>query len=109
MEGSRPYDGGGNPEGAVLPIVEYEQADGGCSVTGGVVYRGSAIPGLVGAYLFTDYCDGSLRAARAADGVAVDAHVFDAEGTALVSFGEDPAGEVYVLSLDGPIFRIDPA
>jgi glucose/arabinose dehydrogenase len=109
MEGSRSFEGGSNPDGGVLPIVEYEHADGGCSVTGGVVYRGSAIPGLVGAYLFTDYCDGSIRAARAAEGVAVDAHEYDAGGSALVSFGVDPAGEVYVLSLDGPIYRLDPA
>jgi glucose/arabinose dehydrogenase len=109
MEGSRPFEGGSNPDGAVLPIVEYEHADGGRSVTGGVIYRGSAIPGLVGAYLFTDHYDGRIRAVRAAEGVAVDAHVFDAEGSLPVSFGEDAAGEVYVLSLDGPIYRIDPA
>jgi hypothetical protein len=44
-----------------------------------------------------------------ADGTLADERVFGAEGTGLVSFGEDEAGEVYVLSLNGPIYRIDPA
>ena len=47
------YEGGTNPDGGVLPVFEYDHSDGGCSVTGGVVYRGAAIPGLDGAYLFT--------------------------------------------------------
>ena len=91
-----------NPDGGVLPVFEYDRERGGCSVTGGVVYRGAAIPGLVGAYLFTDYCDGRLRAIRAAGGQTVDERTFDAvSGASLVSFGTDAAGEVYVLSLDG--------
>ena len=109
MEGSHPFEDGSNPEGGVLPVFEYDREDGGCSVTGGVVYRGGAIPGLVGAYLFTDYCDGRLRAIRAEGGQTVDETTFDAEGSSLVSFGTDRAGEVYVLSLDGGIYRLDPA
>jgi len=109
MEGAHPYDDGSNPEGAVLPLFEFDHSDGGCAITGGVVYRGSAIPQLAGAYLFSDYCDGRIRAVRAADGVVVEEHIFDAEGTELVSFGEDAQGEVYVLSLDGTIYRIDAA
>jgi len=109
MEGAHPYDDGSNPDGAVLPLFEFDHSDGGCAITGGVVYRGSAIPQLAGAYLFSDYCDGRIRAVRAADGVVVEEHIFDAEGTELVSFGEDAQGEVYVLSLDGTIYRIDAA
>jgi glucose/arabinose dehydrogenase len=110
MEGAHPFEGGSNPDGAVLPVFEYDRSEGGCSVTGGVVYRGSAIPGLVGAYLFTDYCDGRLRALRAAGGQTVDERTFDdVSGNSLVSFGTDGAGEVYVLSLDGAIYRLDPA
>jgi glucose/arabinose dehydrogenase len=110
MEGAHPFEGGSNPDGAVLPVFEYDRSEGGCSVTGGVVYRGSAIPGLVGAYLFTDYCDGRLRAIRAAGGQTVDERTFDdVSGNSLVSFGTDAAGEVYVLSLDGAIYRLDPA
>ena len=109
MEGAHPYNGGANPEGGVLPVFEYDRSGGGCSVTGGVVYRGEAIPELTGAYLFTDYCVGQIRGLRARDGQTVEERTFDAEAGALVSFGEDAAGEVYVLSLDGPIYRIDAA
>jgi glucose/arabinose dehydrogenase len=110
MEGAHPFEGGSNPDGAVLPVFEYDRSEGGCSVTGGVVYRGSAIPDLVGAYLFTDYCDGRLRAIRAAGGQTVDERTFDdVSGNSLVSFGTDGAGEVYVLSLDGAVYRLDPA
>jgi hypothetical protein len=73
------------------------------------VYRGEAIPALTGAYLFADYCVGQIRALRAEGGQTIEDRSFDAEGSALVSFGEDAAGEVYVLSLDGPIYRIDAA
>ncbi len=106
MEGAHPYEGS-NPPGAVLPVFEYDRSGGGCSVTGGVVYRGEAIPELAGAYLFTDYCAGQLRALRARDGQTVEERTFDAAGGELVSFGEDAAGEVYVLSLNGPIYRVD--
>lgn len=109
MEGAHPFEGGTNPEGGVLPLFEFDHSDGGCAITGGVVYRGAAIPELTGAYLFSDYCDGRIRAVRAADGVVVEEHVFDAEGSELVSFGEDARGEIYVLSLDGTIYRIDAA
>ena len=109
MEGAHPYEGGSNPEGGVLPLFEFDHGEGGCAVTGGVVYRGAAIPELSGAYLFTDYCDGRLRAVRAGGGAVVEERVFDAQGTELVSFGEDGAGEVYVLSLAGTIYRVESA
>ena len=108
MEGSHSFEGGSNPDGGVLPIFEYDH-DQGCSITGGVVYRGTGVPGLAGAYLFTDYCNGTIRAVRAQDGAVSEERVFDAEDTSLVAFGEDAAGEAYVMSLDGPIYRLDPA
>lgn len=109
MEGAHPFEGGSNPEGGVLPVFEYDRSAGGCSVTGGLVYRGAAIPALTGAYLFTDYCAGQIRGLRASAGQTVEERTFDAEGSELVSFGQDSAGEVYVLSLDGTIYRIDAA
>ena len=108
MEGSHSFEGGSNPDGGVLPIFEYDH-DQGCSITGGVVYRGTGVPGLAGAYLFTDYRNGTIRAVRAQDGAVSEERVFDAEDTSLVAFGEDAAGEAYVMSLDGPIYRLDPA
>jgi glucose/arabinose dehydrogenase len=108
MEATHPFDGGTNPEGAVLPVFEYSHADGRCSVTGGVVYRGTAIAGLDGAYLFTDYCDGKIRALRTSGGEVVDEATFEASAGSVVSFGTDAAGEVYVLSEDGGIHRLEP-
>ncbi|HET6950137.1 MAG TPA: PQQ-dependent sugar dehydrogenase [Acidimicrobiales bacterium] len=108
MEGSHPYEGGSAPAGAVAPVFEYSH-DEGCSITGGVVYRGDHVPGLAGAYLFTDYCTSRIRAVRARDGQVTEQRVFDAEASELVSFAEGNEGELYVLSLSGEIYRIDPA
>jgi glucose/arabinose dehydrogenase len=106
MEATHPFEGGTNPPGAVPPVYEYSHSDG-CSVTGGVVYRGAAIPGLDGAFLFTDYCHGTIRALRASGGETTEEHTY-AETTAanVVSFGVDNDGEVYVVSLDGPVYRL---
>jgi hypothetical protein len=109
MEGAHPYDGGANPDGAVLPLFEYDRSGGGCAITGGVVYRGAAIPALTGTYLFTDYCAGQIRGLRASGGQVTEERTFDAAGSRLVSFGQDAEGEVYALSLDGTIYRIDAA
>jgi glucose/arabinose dehydrogenase len=108
MEGTHSYAGGSNPEGGVLPVFEYSH-DEGCSITGGVVYRGSAIRGLGGAYLFGDYCQGDLRALRVRNGEVSEERTFDAHVDQLVSFAEDADGEVYALSLEGGIYRLDAA
>jgi glucose/arabinose dehydrogenase len=107
LEGTHPYRGGSAPDGAVDPVFEYSH-DEGCSITGGVVYRGTNVPGLAGTYLFTDYCNGEIRGIRARDGAVTEERVFDAEAGDLVSFAEGTDGEVYVLSLAGQIYRIDP-
>lgn len=108
MEGTHPYRGGTNPPGAVLPIYEYSHDEGRCSITGGVVYRGAALPDLAGAYLFADYCSGELRAVRARGGEVVDEATFDVAVPGATSFGTDAAGEVYVLSEEGGIHRLGP-
>ncbi|NIP78247.1 MAG: glucose dehydrogenase, partial [Gemmatimonadetes bacterium] len=63
MEGSHCYDGECSTAGLVLPVHEYSHADG-CSITGGFVYRGAAVPSLEGRYLFADYCRGWIRSFR---------------------------------------------
>jgi len=106
-EGLHPYKGGSLPPGAVDPVIELTHDDGVCSVTGGFVYRGSRIPGLVGRYVFTDFCDSRLRAGRPTDqGWAVDA--MDLSGRQVTTFGQDAAGELYVLDETG-LSRLDPA
>ena len=77
---------------------------GACSITGGYVYRGSAIPALRGTYLFGDYCSPQVGALRVCEGEARDAQTLsDLEGLApgLVSFGEDLAGELYLVYVSG--------
>ena len=112
MEGLHPYRREASPARSLTPpAVEYGHADG-CSITGGVVYRGERVPALAGAYLFADYCGGWIRSFRFEGGRAVDLREWvAADGRPLdagrpVSFGVDAAGEVYVASLDGRIFRI---
>ena len=88
------------------PIFEYSH-DEGCSITGGYVYRGNRIPDLVGAYLFADYCDGDLRALTQAGGrLTLERHLGVNPGS-VVSFGQDAAGELYVLT-PTEVLRIDP-
>lgn len=111
MEGDQGYEGGTPPSGYVPPVSTYAHADGGCSVTGGYVYRGTAIPEVAGAYLYSDLCSSHLMALLVgADGQVVD----EADLGALpdggpVSFGQDASGELYILSQSGQISRITAA
>ena len=91
-------------EGFTMPVAEYGR-DGGCSVTGGHVYRERRMPSLYGAYLYGDYCSGKIWALRH-DGAAVTEHMEIADtGLSISSFGEDASGEVYVLTFEGVIYR----
>ena len=86
------------------PLLEIARGDAGtCSITGGVVYGGTAIPELEGRFLFSDYCGGYLRSVSA-DGTVIDHGV---QAGSVVSFGVDGSGEVYVLTPDS-VFRVIP-
>ncbi|HUG56461.1 MAG TPA: PQQ-dependent sugar dehydrogenase, partial [Candidatus Limnocylindrales bacterium] len=94
--------------GLVPPVISYPNAGGECSVTGGFVYRGSALPELRGAYVYGDYCSGRIWALRYRDG-SVTAHAEIARaGFRIGSFAQDRAGEIYVLqhAPQGGIYRI---
>jgi len=105
-EGLHPYNGGTLPAGAVDPVIELSHVGGVCSVTGGYLYRGGRIPGLVGRYVFTDYCDSRLRTGRETDrGWLVEA--LGVSGRQVTTFGQDQAGELYVLDSSG-LSRLDP-
>ena len=107
-EGTQPFRGGEKPPEAVDPIFEYSHDNGGCSVTGGEVYRGDAIPALQGAYLFGDYCLGQVNALFV-DGEGVRAVDLGVSVEGLTSFGSDEDGEMYVLSgADGGMYRLVP-
>ncbi len=108
LEGSHRFQGDPSP-GAVPPVIEYSHRDGGCTVIGGSVYRGRAIPDLVGAYLYGDYCAGWISAAPAGGGRAGDSRDLGINVRSLTSFGTDQRGELYALSQGGPVYRIVPA
>jgi hypothetical protein len=96
-------------EGLTLPVLEYTHDDG-CSITGGFVYRGQAIPGLQGHYLYADYCEGWVRSFRYADGQAVDKRSYPLPDVGNISsFGEDAQRELYLISHRGTVHRIAPA
>ena len=78
-------------------------------MTGGYVYRGTAIPALAGAYLFADFCIGELEALRVRDGEVTGRRPLGAVVSNLSSFGEDADGELYAMSLDGGLFRLERA
>ena len=99
------------PERFTHPVVEYGH-DVGCSITGGFVYRGSAIPTLEGSYFYTDWCTALLRSFRWKDGEVVDHFEWrpsldpkDQLAT-IVAFGQDQSGELYLVSLDGVIWKL---
>jgi glucose/arabinose dehydrogenase len=92
--------------GLTLPVVEYDHTLG-CSITGGYVYRGAEQPLLAGIYLFGDYCSGRIWGlARSADGRWQTAQLAQAD-LRISAFGEDEAGELYLVDLTGgDLYRI---
>ncbi len=95
---------------ALGPVFEMTHDDGWCSVSGGPLYRGDAIADLQGAYLFGDFCKPGLNAIRLGeDGTVDETAVLDDAVGQVVSIDVDEAGELFVLSLDGTISRVDPA
>jgi len=98
---------GGIPDDYVAPVAEYDH-DTGISVTGGYVYRGTAIPDLAGTYVFGDWAEGELWAIPPFSGDTGEIRSLDVSVPqfGLVSFGQDLEGELYVLHADGPVYRI---
>jgi len=103
MEGNHAYDS--EPQsGMLLPAMEYSHAEGGCSVTGGYVYRGT-IPEWNGVYLYGDYCSGKVWALTLVNGQWQSQVMFET-GVTITSFGLDEAGEIYLASDSGSIYRL---
>lgn len=105
-EGNHPFSPGDIP-GAIMPVAEYNH-DLGCSVTGGYVYRGANIPGLQGAYLYGDFCSGRIWTTYRDAGGAWQTALFVETDYRISAFGEDAAGELYVVDHGGRVLRIDP-
>lgn len=120
LEGTHCFDAdsGGNQDscdrtGLTLPVTEYPH-DEGCSITGGFVYRGKALPELAGAYFYADYCTGLLRSFRWSPAGIRDHWTWkaaiDKEGVLqqVSSFGVDADGELYIVELTGTIYELVP-
>ncbi len=105
FEGSTPFAGGTPPEGMIYPFAEYQHGENGCSVTGGYVYRGEQVSELEGVYLFGDYCSGRIWASYRDTAGNWQTDVFMTPHMQISSFGEDEAGELYIVDYGGRIFR----
>ena len=106
MEGSYCYKRGCDPALYAEPIAEYHHSNGGCSITGGYVYRGEILSDLKGSYMYADYCSGSIwRLVRSTSGEWNESLIIESK-LKISSFGEDEMGEVYVVDYGGRIYRI---
>ncbi len=113
MEGTHCYGSGScNRTGLTLPVLEYGH-DEGCSVTGGVVYRGCRMPGYAGTYFYGDFCSHFVRSFRFQAGQVTERRDWtDSLGQGLndlSSFGTDGDGEIYLVDLTGAVHKIVPA
>lgn len=97
-------------ENFTSPVLEYDHQGGRCSIIGGYVYRGRAIPALVGVYLYGDYCSGEIFAVRTAQGgrVGGEPWLLLRTNAHISSFGEDDTGEIYMLDLKGAVYLLAP-
>jgi glucose/arabinose dehydrogenase len=93
-----------------LPVVEYFHDQGRCSITGGYVYRGRLIERLAGAYVYGDFCSGEIFALQnpSRGQTLNEARTILKTSLQISSFGEDAAGELYVLDHKGAIYRLTP-
>jgi glucose/arabinose dehydrogenase len=93
------------PDGLTPPVTAYSH-DAGCAVTGGYVYRGSAVPALAGGYLFADYCSGIVWVIDAAAARVDEPRIVLESGRLISSFGEGEDGELYATDIGGSLLRV---
>ena len=99
-----------NSGSLTLPVLDYPHFSGACSVTGGYVYRG-AVPALRGTYFYADFCAGFVKSFRYQNGQPTDQKewpLLSPTGGSITSFGEDAAGELYITTQDGGLFKFIP-
>jgi glucose/arabinose dehydrogenase len=106
-EGAHDYEGSASAD-LIEPIAEYSHPDGGCSVTGGYVYRGS-MPEWNGIYLYADYCTGFIWGLiRPEGGNSWQNQLLFETNQRINSFGQDESGELYFVSDSGEIYKLTP-
>ena len=104
MEGFNCFEKGCSQEGLTLPILEYPHSEGR-SITGGYVYRGEALPDLVGSYIYGDFVSGRVWLAQRSGEVWTN-DLLQETGLTVSSFGEDEAGELYLVNYGGSVHRL---
>ena len=105
MEGNHRFNDDQSTDGVTAPIHEYEHVGNDCSISGSALYRGAAIPALVGYYVFADYCSGQIRALQIADRAEVK-QVALGTVPAVTAISEGPDGELFVASQNGSIYAV---
>jgi glucose/arabinose dehydrogenase len=110
MEGTDCYEDSNcasNP--ALRPVLDFGHGSG-CAVTGGYVYRGSAIPAIQGMYFYSDYCTGFVRSFRFTGSGITESFEWDnlRRSGGVTSYGEDGRGELYIMTESGRLFRFVP-
>jgi hypothetical protein len=108
FEGSLPFDPVATCHGAVPPLLDYPREGGACAVIGGVVARDARMPALAGRYLYGDFCSGTITAIAVENGQVTAMGDLGLVVPELASFGVDGLGRLYVMSLRGDVFRLNP-
>ena len=91
---------------AIFPVITHTHQAGFCSITGGFIARDRGVPGLYGRYVYGDYCKSHLRVATLRAGRRAQSRTLAVPAVAGVSsFGEDASGRLYVVSVNGPVYR----
>jgi len=111
MEGTTCFFAPCNAPDLTPPVLEYDHSGGACSITGGYVYRGTAIQGLQGTYFYADYCLGFVRSFRLANnGMVTEPAEWPMlePNENITSFGQDAAGELYIVTQQNGLYRIVP-
>jgi glucose/arabinose dehydrogenase len=106
FEGDDRYHSGEEAPAHVPPVMTFAHGDGNCSITGGVVVRDKAVKGAFGRYLFGDFCKGEILSAALKTPKVTSLRSTGLKVSGLSSFGEDGRGRVYVVSLNGPVYRL---
>jgi glucose/arabinose dehydrogenase len=105
MEATHPFKGSPQPE-FTAPVTEYPHG-AECSVTGGYVYRGAALPAWQGVYFYGDYCSGKIWGLPSPPGPGVQPRLLFETGFKISTFGVDEAGELYVADYSGALYRLE--
>jgi glucose/arabinose dehydrogenase len=108
FEGSLPFDPTVTCLDPVVPLVDIPHAPDVCAVVGGVVSRDTRLTALEGRYLYGDFCSGRITVVSVADGKVVASDDLGLVVPELSSFGVDGVGRIYVMSLKGDVYRLDP-